>query len=120
MSKHTPGPWKRSTRSWGGKTYWVVEDQTGAVICQAEVGFHEYESGSFITVEEEIAANVTLIESAPKLLTTQAKLLAACKEAVTMDDSAQYGLQGDRDPRLTPDVRDMMTAAIAEAEGDTT
>ena len=107
MSNHTPQPWRRSERSWGGKPYWVVEDQTGAIICQAEVGFHEYESGSFITVEEEIAANVNLISAAPGLL-------AACKEAVAMDDSAHC----DHDPWLTPDVRDMMTAAIAEAEGE--
>ena len=84
MSNHTPQPWKRSTRSWGGKPYWVVEDQTGAIVCQAEVGFQEYESGSFITVEEEIAANVTLIESAPVLYDfVRAAALAGNEEAKT-------------------------------------
>ena len=38
-----------------------------------------------------------------RLLVTQAKLLEACKAAV---------------PWLTSDVRDMMIAAIAEAEGE--
>ena len=103
MSKHTAEPWKRSTRSWGGKPYWVVEDQTGAIVCQAEVGFHEYESGSFITVEEEIAANVALIAAAPNLL-------KACKKA----------LMQERTRNVSGSLVDLLCAAIAEVEGDTT
>ena len=106
MSKHTPGPWKRSTRSWGGKPYWVVEDHTGAIICQAEVGFHEYESGSFITVEEEIAANVKLIESAPNLL-------EALRALVRIH-------LGEYDPLVSSlPAWDAARAAVAKAEGET-
>lgn len=113
MSNHTPQPWKRSTRSWGGTPYWVVEDQTGAIICQAEVGFHEYESGSFITVEEEIAANVNLITAAPGLLKV-AKLTSGLLGTIECT-SPGFSDGGVLHTRLLLNL-EMLDAVIAEAE----
>ena len=122
MSNHTPGPWR-----WG---YWLRHEDTDEIeflpapenthfcLCAGcEYGYRINSGhGRLLNVISGTMwierADMDLIARAPDLLATQAKLLEACKEAVTMDDSAHC----DHDPWLTPDVRDMMTAAIAETE----
>ena len=112
MSNQTPGPWKRSTRSWGGRTYWVVEDQTGAVICQAEIEFNAYDADAWINIEEENTANVTLIESAPKLLEACKSSLAEL-ERLTEEGEGSLSLST---PRIKNEPLSLCRAAIAEAE----
>ena len=120
MSKHTPGPWR-----WG---FWKrIGDETkyefrpvseapedgdeDLVLAACEYGVVvsplQWESLEILQGTAIADKNMTIIAATPKLL-------AACKEAVAMDDSAHC----DHDPWLTPDVRDMMTAAIPEAENE--
>ena len=123
MSNHTPGPWKRSERSWGGKTYWVVENQTGTVICQAEIEFNAYDDDAWINIEEENTANVKLVARAPNLLATQAKLLAACvraRDTLADDRTAVPEACAFLDAAIKESQREILNTAIAEAEGETT
>lgn len=48
ISEPTPGPWRIGTREWDGTEYLVIEDATGAIVCQEPVAFYAYPEGPFI------------------------------------------------------------------------
>ena len=96
MSNHTPGPWTLEANG----ACWNLRSPDRDKHFLMLVGMTRNNPG-------ELEANVRLISSATKLL-------AACKEAVAMDDNWCC----NSDPLLAPIVRDRMVAAIAEAEGE--
>ena len=128
MSNHTPGPWR-----WG---FWKhIGDETkyefrpvsdapedgdeNLVLAACEYGVVvsplQWESLEILQGTAIADKNMTIIAATPNLL-------AACKKAVTMHYSARRSDSDawpSPDPWLTSDVRDMMIAAIAEAEGET-
>jgi hypothetical protein len=78
MAKHTPGPWKRCAANDGRCPCAQVWSRTADVIVAQAVGPRDIERyGNPVADEEELHANLCLIEAAPDLL---AAALAALKD----------------------------------------
>ena len=48
-NKHTPEPWRRSTKSWDGDKIMTIVGPQGEEIVQEPTEFYAYDSGAFVT-----------------------------------------------------------------------
>lgn len=98
---HTPGPWKKSSKTWDDTEIPTIVGPDGQVICQVDTEFSAYPSGAFVS-PAEAGPNWDLICASPDLL-----------EALRKAPCAGPGLSA-----IKHDERGCWRcAAIAKAEG---
>lgn len=114
MSEHTPGPWRVSENNHN-----ILSDHTGDRPVLIGTAFHDlnkFSRGITNDIEhDECHANARLIAAAPELL-------AACIESLGLMDNAADGVEefGGNSTEVVDPVKNMLSAAIAKAKGETT